>query len=437
MDEQNNNEVQQNEEPKAAETVESVKAETQENQAPEVQEKEVKTEVKTKSKFKKFLPLIIIAAVVVIALIIFLVIRFSSNRVYVNRVGDLNLEIDTALSFSEGLAPASKDGKWGYINKQGEVVIDFQYDGAMPFSEGRALVLKDDYMGFIDKKGNEVIPCEYDNIGQEGFQNGVARVYNQDGEWGLIDKNGNTVVEFGKYYRIGTISEDGIIAVEGELNDDWTSETGYINTKGEEIVPLSLDNLGLGYPSEGLAIKSTITYEDTSSDYYYGYVNSKQEVVIEQKYKSAGNFSEGLACVSEDGENYGYINKKGELVIDYQFKLGSNFQEGYAVVVNDEDKFGVIDKNGNLVVDYQYDYISPFKEGMAVVVTDMTASENNCGFINTKGEMVIEPIYDAKNNILYGYADFSEGLACVTNGDYTGFVNYKGKAIIGKIAEEE
>lgn len=33
---------------------------------------------------------------------------------------------------------------------------------------------------------------------------------------------------------------------------------------------------------------------------------------------------------------------------------------------------------------------------MAVVVTDMMASENNCGFINTKGEMVIEPIYDAK-----------------------------------------
>lgn len=74
---------------------------------------------------------------------------------------------------------------------------------------------------------------------------------------------------------------------------------------------------------------------------------------------------------------------------------------------------------------------------MAVVVTDMMASENNCGFINTKGEMVIEPIYDAKNNILYGYADFSEGLACVTNGDYTGFVNYKGKPIIGKISEEE
>lgn len=437
MDEQNN-EVNQNEEQKNVETVETTKTE---NQTQESQQKEIKTEVKTKSKFKKYLPLIIIAAVVVIALIIFLVVRGSSNRVYVNKVGDLNLEIESALSFSEGLAPAMKDDKWGYIDKEGKVVIDFQYDGAMPFSEGRALVLKDDYMGFIDKKGNEVIPCEYENIGQEGFQNGVARVYNQDGEWGLIDRNGKVVVEFGKYDRIGTISEEGIISVEGELNDDWTRESGYIDTKGNEIVSLSIDNLGLGYPFEGLAVKSTAKYNDDSSSLsdttYYGYVNSKQEIVIEQKYEEAGNFSEGLACVSEDGENYGYIDKKGNLVIDYQFKLGSDFSEGYAIVVNDDDKFGVIDKKGNLVVDYQYDYISPFKEGMAVVVTDMTESENNCGYINTKGKLVIEPRFDAKNIILYGYADFSEGLACVSNGDYCGFVNYNGKPIIGKIAEEE
>ena len=71
----------------------------------------------------------------------------------------------------------------------------------MPFSEGLALIKKDGKMGFIDKKGNIVINCEYDNIGEEGFQNGVARVY-KDGEWGVIDRNGNTVVDFGKYYRI-------------------------------------------------------------------------------------------------------------------------------------------------------------------------------------------------------------------------------------------
>ena len=72
---------------------------------------------------------------------------------------------------------------------------------------------------------------------------------------------------------------------------------------------------------------------------------------------------------------------------------------------------------------------------MAVVVTDMNSDENNCGYINTKGEMVIEPIYDAKNVILYGYSDFSEGLAMVVNGDYCGYVNYNGKPIIGKITE--
>lgn len=38
-----------------------------------------------------------------------MVVRGTSGRTYVNKVGDLTLELDGALSFSEGLAPALKD----------------------------------------------------------------------------------------------------------------------------------------------------------------------------------------------------------------------------------------------------------------------------------------------------------------------------------------
>ena len=162
------------------------------------------------------------------------------------------------------------------------------------------------------KQGNEVISCEYDNIGEEGFQNGVARVY-KDGDWGVIDKTGKIVVEFGKYYKINEF-KDGVASVESELSRDWTRESGYIDSKGNEVVALSLDNLGLEYPSEGLAVKSNAKYNTTSSlERLYGYVNSNQEMVIEQKYKKAGEFSEGLAPVSEDGENIGFIDKNGNL----------------------------------------------------------------------------------------------------------------------------
>jgi len=56
-------------------------------------------------------------------------------------------------SFKEGFALASKDGKWGFINKNSDVVVPFKYDEARSFSEGFTLVGKDYKYGFIDKIG--------------------------------------------------------------------------------------------------------------------------------------------------------------------------------------------------------------------------------------------------------------------------------------------
>lgn len=359
----------------------------------------------------------------------------EDEKVYVTKEGDLTIELDNALYFSEGLAPVCKDDKWGYIDQTGAVVIDYQFEGAAPFSDGMALVMKNDKTGFIDKTGNIVIACKYDNAGEEGFQNGVARVY-LDKEWGVINKAGEIVVPFGKYYKIKEF-QNGFAQVESETARDYTSKTGYIDVEGNEIVEMDLDNLGLQYFSEGLAVKSNAKYNstlDTISNRKYGYVDENLNMIIEQKYKKAGSFSEGLAPVSEDGEKIGYIDKEGNLVIDYQFHNAMGFSEGYAVVNNGE-KCGVIDKQGNLVVDYKYDYIMPFSEGLAAFVPDLSvdADEQKVGYINTKGEVVVEPIYDAKAFVSKGFGNFSEGLALVCKDGKFGYVNYDGKIIIGNI----
>ena len=93
--------------------------------------------------------------------------------------------------FSEGLAAVKLYGKWGFIDKSGNVVISFKYDYAYRFSEGLAAVKLDGKWGFIDKSGNEVIPCKYD--WSHDFSEGLAAV-ELDGKWGFIDKSGNEVI---------------------------------------------------------------------------------------------------------------------------------------------------------------------------------------------------------------------------------------------------
>lgn len=61
----------------------------------------------------------------------------------------------------------------------------------------------------------------------------------------------------------------------------------------------------------------------------WGYVNTKGELIIPCIYEYANDFSEGLACVSKDGKE-GFINKNGEIVIPLKFENCGVFSEGLA-----------------------------------------------------------------------------------------------------------
>lgn len=66
----------------------------------------------------------------------------------------------------------------------------------------------------------------------------------------------------------------------------------------------------------------------------FGFINSEGKAVIKSTYRSAGEFSEGLANVRIDG-THGYINKFGEIVIAPQFDYATPFKWGIAKVYKD------------------------------------------------------------------------------------------------------
>ncbi|HEF3474383.1 TPA: WG repeat-containing protein, partial [Campylobacter coli] len=57
------------------------------------------------------------------------------------------------------------NGKWGFIDKNGEFVIEPKFDGVGNFSEGLARVELNGKYGFIDKSGKIVIEPKFDDIG--------------------------------------------------------------------------------------------------------------------------------------------------------------------------------------------------------------------------------------------------------------------------------
>ena len=95
-----------------------------------------------------------------------------------------------------------KNGKWGYVDTSGKVIVPTIYDechivggdgynfGLATFNNGLEAVCKDGKWGYIDITGKVVIPFIYDYA--ENFNDGLATV-EKDGKWGFIDKSGNVV----------------------------------------------------------------------------------------------------------------------------------------------------------------------------------------------------------------------------------------------------
>ena len=90
------------------------------------------------------------------------------------------------------LFPIEQNGRWGYINRTGQVVILPQFEEAAAFSEGLAAVEANGKWGFVDENGKLVIEPQFS--GAYEFSEGLARVqvggdkYGLYGKWGFIDQ---------------------------------------------------------------------------------------------------------------------------------------------------------------------------------------------------------------------------------------------------------
>ncbi|MEG1395189.1 MAG: WG repeat-containing protein [Clostridia bacterium] len=94
---------------------------------------------------------------------------------------------DEAYGFHEGVAWVEKDGKLAYINKKGDLLIDYKYDAATSFSEARASVSLGEKSGYIDMQGEPIGEMEYDVA--TPFFDGRAIVRQAD-RWGVLTADG-------------------------------------------------------------------------------------------------------------------------------------------------------------------------------------------------------------------------------------------------------
>lgn len=131
-------------------------------------------------------------------------ITFYDNGKYgfLNNKGKviINADFDTVCAFSEGLAMActgrssvdgaSGLGQYGFIDKNGKWIIHPQPLKCYPFQNGYARIEVNGKYGFMNTSGTVVVPAEYEAA--YDFFRGLAYV-KKEGHWEYINTTGNRV----------------------------------------------------------------------------------------------------------------------------------------------------------------------------------------------------------------------------------------------------
>ena len=127
--------------------------------------------------------------------------------------------------------------------------------------------------------------------------------YRKGKKWGFCDRNKNIVIGC-IYNEVGQFN-DGLAVV--KKNEKF----GYINKDENVVVALNYD-AAMPFKEKFAAVAN-----NTKWGYQWGYINSKGEVTISQRFKKweiAKQFNEGKVAVQNEG-SYGYMNVYGELIV--------------------------------------------------------------------------------------------------------------------------
>lgn len=233
--------------------------------------------------------------------------RYEYFQGFIDQTGRLVIPIEHEVSdsgdqdgyrnFSEGLVAVLRNGMYGYMNKQRELVVPYKYQYANEFKDGLAIVSQNYKFGAIDNMGKTIIPLKFNYLGN--YSGGLALYseknhWNDDYSYGYIDKKGDVSIKASWSNAYGF--SEGLAAV--RVGDYDSGKWGIIDKTGNFIVKPEYDEAAIqtytdayyledGYYQQGKM--NMYKYTDSSNPYESSitrYTLNRQGSVVGKKFYS-------------------------------------------------------------------------------------------------------------------------------------------------------
>lgn len=247
-------------------------------------------------------------------------------------------------------------------------------------------------------------------------------IYGRDFEsMGLIDNNGNTLVDFA-YSHFEKIKGYNAYIV----SDTIGSKYGVIDDSGKILINPEYDYISPEFKYELLLL---YVYDD---DYNInlGFADVNFNIVLPTIYSTYIDFNNSLYVgIKDDNSQTEYYKINSDNKTEYinivdgeAVRVIDNNTIQYTKKINSITNFGTLDSNFNTVINacWQSTCGLDFKDNYAIVQSGSTSSQyikgigdvynGKYGVINKNGEILIQPVYDS---IIYSGNDT---FICISNG---------------------
>lgn len=368
----------------------------------------------------------------------------------------------------------NREGKWGCLDKYGNVAIPFIYDFVEGMrKDGTSVVSIGANHGIVTNTGSILLPVEYIFYGPNNYStkpvyyNGLTLV-KRNGLFGFLDTNFREVIpckfpgfkslSCSKFHKL---CDFGYLVVE---NEEFKIGLVKIENPNEYIAECIYDEKSLKTYNDDLNKLKYISLATEKHGILINHNNGNilrfdglrvvkvlnEYIILQELGKNNSkiklySISQNRLINSFDYEDFGNLDKNDYLQVNNNKKWGIfdlrsqkeiipciyygdeenkstvhlqyfNFNDELAAVRTDTG-YGFINNTGSFVIKCEYEDVRPFKEGYAAVFKD-----SQWRFIDKFGIEFISGLDDC--------LDFSDGLAAIKKNGYWGFVNTQGKIVI-------
>lgn len=270
--------------------------------------------------------------------------------------------------------------KYGFVDKEGEIVSEAVFDIVSGYKEGLAAVAKrikvdSEYLykwGFINTQGSKIVPHIFDEV--HDFKNGYARVRIKE-KWSFINKFGDLITDLIFEDNEDFYCIDDILSAEVRIDDKW----GIINKNGHYLIYPQYYYIETCYDT-----KFTIAIFDNGK---YNLYNRFLPVTLLQDYTYIHRYSDKLFLV-KNSNKYGLIDQQGKIVIECIYDCIQDLGEDQNAVKQGE-LWGIIDNKGKIIIECKCDSVGKFKDSVACVRINKL-----WGLVDKGGSFHIEPKFE-------------------------------------------